>query len=1491
VIPALSSPVVEGFEFSPQQKRAWSLYAANPGLTLGAQCTVRLAGVHQATLEEAIVRIRQRYEILRTRFALLEGASFPVQVIDDCGGGLDDLIDFTNIKGEELQLKRRMIAASEWDAHARPNEMAGIRFVMIRLARQHFALIITASALCCDAVGLLRVVEELQLDRLESSQEPPEGLQYADLSEWQNQLIAQAEAAQQQPYWKSPDFAVLFSPSVPFERRCPEIATLARISRTLRAVEGEIFRELKNAVRQQGTTMHSLLCAAWQVLLRSYCRKDQFVIGVTLEGRLEAELDRAVGSFAKILPLAADLEPTVPFQRVLQNVDAALKVAQYDQLLYNWESLETSQLISIPSFLPIQFSGNDLSELESDESHVWQIESLRECQEPFALRLAATIYQDQLELEFAWDENRFAQSDIEGVAVAFENLLRHLRTGFHVEIGKVSYGLNTAAPTYDGGGTQEFRPLHGWFEEQASRTPGKVALAGADGQLTYGDLNSKASQLARQLLELGAGQEKLVAIVAGRKAEFFVGILAIMKTGAAWLPIEANTPLERIRLLLDRSRSVAVLAGKDAPLQLESACRILPLSGNAESADDAFPAPVVHPNQLAYVIFTSGSTGLPKGVCIEHAQVSSYIQALHSAIDMSTCRQFAMVSTVGADLGLTAVFAALTSGGCLHIIPSECATDAEALAHYFLEHSVDFIKIVPSHLESLCRCFPVGTVLPWKVVVLGGDRLHWDLVERVRHLAPGCRVYNHYGPTETTVGVQCGLADPDSESYNGRDVPIGQTLRGATSYLLDGNLQEVPAWIPGELYIGGHSVARGYLGRGDLTADRFVPDPFHGAYGARMYRTGDYARRRGDGTLEFLGRIDGQVKIRGYRVELGEIEAALRKYPGVHNAAAAVVERPAQGKQLVVWLAVGNAKLDTAAVRGFLSRLLPEYMLPSSIVCVERLTLNANGKVDRKLLPMVAESPHAKKSQAPSNDVEVDLIAVWRQVLGVERVSIDDNYFSLGGDSLRVIQLVHEARKYGIRITAADVLRHQTIRQLRRAVREKARTELFPGGLPPLPLPSDEIIALLPADVVNCYPIAGMQRFVIDEYRKNVGSRGFFHIQDVLQLHDQTFSAEALRHASRAVVERHPALRTVFDTQNSLQWVRSSLQWDLQIEDISSLSTEEQDASLIAAMRSDRGNLFDVEDQNKPLFRMKVLQRSAADFDFLCSFHHAILDGWGHRVMTHQLLQAYQAIKNGETPDLGSADATYGEFVTLQHAVATLPTAREFWSEYLSGVEFSTLRNQPVKETEPEPPAFLRELDAEFVRRIMQMARKQAVSVQALMLAGWLNVIRESSQSEHVVAGLIANGRSEYLSDPLSAVGLFWNVVPVVSRRSMGLMEQAAQVQRDLVSMDPFLTYPLPQIIQDQGHRDLFDSVFRYLNFWNSESIDGESGLKLRGTKAYDRYSFPLDCIAFFNADGKGACLIVQYDARVVSSTLAETLLENYCVLLKRLVDAEQQAA
>ena len=668
--------------------------------------------------------------------------------------------------------------------------------------------------------------------------------------------------------------------------------------------------------------------------------------------------------------------------------------------------------------------------------------------------------------------------------------------------------------------------IHQVFEAQANQTPNNIAVVFEDQRLTYAELNTKANQLAHYLQELGIANDQVVGIYLERSLEFIISLLAILKAGGAYLPLDPALPKESMAFRLQDAQ-VSVLLGQKELIEKLPDCeaKLVHVDSQWEiiaQTNRSNPINKADTDNLAYVIFTSGSTGKPKGVGVEHRQLLNYVHAIAEELNLSVCKSFATVSTFSADLGNTAIFPALLSGACLHIISAQMAANPEALAEYFHHHPIDCLKIVPSHLAALLTSSHPEQILPRQCLVLGGEACRWELIEQIYGYDPSCHIFNHYGPTETTVGVLTYPINQNtltSKPPQQDTVPIGRPIANAQIYLLNADLQPVPIGVPGEIYIGGASTARGYLNRSQLTAERFLSNPFAqqaessqnggSLLAPILYKTGDLARYQPDGTIEFLGRVDHQVKIRGYRIELGEIESAIKQHSMVQETV--VLARAAQsGNQRLVAYVVPHkqSNLAISEIRDMLREKLPDYMVPAAFVLLKTLPLTPNGKLDRQALPApeLTQPEREVPFVAPSTDAEKTLAQIWAKTLSVEKIGIHDNFFALGGDSILSIQIVARANQAGLKLTPKQVFENQTIVELA-AVANTQQTIQAEQGL-----------------VLGDVPLTPIQHWFFEQQLPEAHHWN----QSILLEVQQALDLDQLELAARTLLEHHDALRFRF---------------------------------------------------------------------------------------------------------------------------------------------------------------------------------------------------------------------------------------------------------------------------------------------------------------------------------------------------------------------------
>ncbi len=579
-----------------------------------------------------------------------------------------------------------------------------------------------------------------------------------------------------------------------------------------------------------------------------------------------------------------------------------------------------------------------------------------------------------------------------------------------------------------------FDGVHQLFERQVELVPNETAVVFENQKLTYSELNARSNQLAHYLRTIGVGPEVKVAIFMDRSIELMISILGVLKAGGAFVPLDPIYPSDRVQFILEDMK-IPVMITHSTYVD-DFACENVKILAIDKAESELFsyspenPTNIITSDNLMYVLFTSGSTGRPKGVGIQHGNYLNYIHGLIHRLQLNQRLSYAIVSTFAADLGTTMIWGALSTGGELHIISYERAADPVAFRDYWIKNPIDVIKLVPSHFEMLQGQTYSKDILPRKYLIFAGEASHWSMIEKIKALNPICSIQNHYGPTETVVSMLTYPVALDKEHPNTFAIPLGKPIPNAQAYVLNEHLQPVPVGVLGELYVGGLGVSRGYLNRPDLTAEKFIPNPFTKKSGQRLYKTGDQVRHLTDGSIEFLDRVDFQVKIRGYRIELGEIESLIQKYSIIRDSIVIAREDIPGDKRLVAYLVLNTPEtcnFQQSEIREYLRHYLPDYMIPSAFMILDKIPLNSNGKIDRAKLPVpeAMTRDFDNNYTAPQNELQIKIAAVWSEVLGIENIGIDENFFDLGGESFKAVRVV---RKIDPSLSVISLFKQPTIR-------------------------------------------------------------------------------------------------------------------------------------------------------------------------------------------------------------------------------------------------------------------------------------------------------------------------------------------------------------------------------------------------------------------------------------------------------------------------------
>jgi amino acid adenylation domain-containing protein len=1026
---------------SVSQQRLWVLERFHPRNPVhNVSCGVRLTGALDAEkFERAWHEIVQQHELLRTELRIVEGV--PQTVVLASFFLLLSTLDLESVPQEEREARLSELAREE---ARRPFDLSKgplLRAFLWRLAPLEHVFLLVAHRIVCDEISLDVLLHEMALRCRNAQSGGAKGplrtpLQYDELI---SRSVQDSEA--QISYWKERLAGAPSGLDLPLDHTRPPEQTFPGASQCF-SIRTSILEQLRNLANSQGTTLFAPLLAAFNVLLSRYSRQDDLVVGTTVSGRGDSA-ENLVGPVENMVALRTDLSDGPTFRQLLARVRDVTEEAfshqdvRFEALL---EQLPLDRDLSRHPLFQVAFrlrqSQGHRSWGDGLSAAALEVESgtVR-----FEISLDLIELADSIAGKLTYNTDLFEAGTMVRMTEQFCTLLAGLVADpgrrisdisplAEAERHKILVEFNATAADY----RRDLR-IHDFFEAQVERTPDATALICEHERLTYRELNERANRLAHYLRKQGVGPEILVGICVERSVDMLVGILGILKAGGAYVPLDPAYPKDRLAAILEDARAPILLTQqRSANVLPDHVARVVRLDADwpeIATYPATNPFSDVTSSHLGYVLFTSGSTGRPKGVALEHRSAVIFIQWAQDVFLPEEVAGTLFATSMCFDLSVFEMFVPLSMGGKVIIAPN-----ALALPKLPSAREVTLINTVPSAIAELVRMGGVPSAV--QVVNLAGEALPTSLAQLIYEKTGVRKVYNLYGPTEDTTYSTYTLVP------RGAEVTIGRPLPNTQAYILDESHQPLPIGVPGELYLAGDGLARGYFGRDDLTQERFVPNPFTKQSGARMYRTGDLARFLADGDIQYLGRIDNQVKLRGFRIELGEIEAVLTKHPLVQSAVVIVREDIPGDKRLVAYVVPSGTSIPDAILKDLVRQRLPEYMVPSAFVQMEALPLSPNGKINRRLLPAPDWSTaDGGDVVAPSDELESTLVRIWQTVLGIPNIGVRDNFFDLGGHSLMAARVLTEVEKtIGREIPLSALFRGATVESLARVIRDCQET-------------------------------------------------------------------------------------------------------------------------------------------------------------------------------------------------------------------------------------------------------------------------------------------------------------------------------------------------------------------------------------------------------------------------------------------------------------------
>jgi amino acid adenylation domain-containing protein/non-ribosomal peptide synthase protein (TIGR01720 family) len=1328
---------------SYSQERMWFIDQSEGSLQYHNPAIFRLNGnLNLKNLEKAIGEIINRHETLRTVFVELDGKVsqklnskdlFRLEIIHDKPKDNESLL---NLK--QSLVRKPFILSKD----------LLFRATLIKLSDLKYDLVVVMHHIATDAWSipiLIKEVLELYNAYYENRdiQLPELKLQYADYALWQRTYLDEIILAKKLDYWKT-KLDGISTLELPTDFTRPAIRGINGTSLKLK-FDKKLVDSIHSFSSKYEVSFYMSLLAAFNVLLSRYSGQEDISVGASMANRPQAELENLIGFFVNTLTFRNQVIDTSSFEDLLAQVKNTTLEA-YDNQDVPFEKVveavvkgrdrSRSPLFQVMLIL--------INTPQNDKLQLGDVEFSQEIFDnqisKFDISLHLTETSDGLNISVEYSTDLYKRSTIERMMSHYESILTWVVEHPTALIGEIpmllpsevislSKSLNVSEVSYPKQKT--FLDL---LAKHVAETPQADALVFEGQVLSYKQLDEQSNQVAQAIISYGVKPGSLIPLYTERGSSMLVGLIGILKSGCAYVPVDTDFPIERVQFILKDTNSELVVCDNQTRSTLIKLNRseVVNLDHCSDYSLSAINK-AVNANDAAYVIYTSGSTGEPKGVLISHQNLMDYAYGLDAKLNLSSCKTYALVSSIATDLGNTVIYGSLLTGGALHVFRKETVSDSYKMLAYFKQHAIDCLKIVPSHWKALSS---EEMLLPKRLLIFGGEALEGRIVSDIQEVS-GIRVVNHYGPTETTIGKLLCEVKPGIQ-YS-RTVPIGKPFGNTQVYVLSKSKQLCPIGVPGELYIGGEGLAKGYLNRAELTEERFIDNPFSEG---KLYATGDLVKYHESGDIEYLGRIDDQVKIRGYRIELGEVENQIQQSGKVEQSVV-VMRSDSHGNAKLIAYVKPIEGYQREALIEQLKTQMPEYMLPSRIVELESFPMLANGKIDRKGLPDPESEQNSDEFVAARNDNEQLMAKLWQEILEVDTIGMNDDFFELGGHSLLAIRLVSAIRKtFKVEMPIGDIFDFPTVAQLVDRITKTSETVVLPAIVKYLHRPAN-------------IPLSFSQErlWFIDKLEGSVQ----YHIPLVLRLTGK-INERLLEQALQGIIERHEVLRTIIHEVEGkgYQKIINSSDWQLLRTEISALDINNLENFL-------KGHIDKPFDLSKDyMLRAELMRKTETDHILLVTLHHIASDGWSSSIMITEFMDLYQSFELGKSTSLKPLVIQYADYAIWQREYLKgiiLETKLNYWKKKLQDLtplEMPTDKIRPaIQSIKGASKGF--KISKEISDKLSLINKEAGTTMFMTMLSALNALLYRYSSQEDICVGTPVAGRQQQEVENL--IGYFINTL------------------------------------------------------------------------------------------------------------------------------------
>jgi amino acid adenylation domain-containing protein len=1514
---------------SPGQARLFfldQLYPENPAYNLPLAFDMK-GGLNTDALQKAFDEIVLRHDILRTTVSV--PIDVPRQFVNESARFKIQILPMTS--GDTAFVRRFIAGEAE-----RPFDLGQLplfRVQLLRLSIDHHVFVLIAHHIIWDAWSSGLFLAELA----EGYRAACEGrspaysellIQYADYADWQTQWVESSECEEQLAYWKKQLGSAPTNLTLPFDREAPGTFSFKGADLPL-TVEGRTASAIMRLCKEERTTSFVVLAAAIGAWLYRYGRSDEILLGCPVANRGRRELERLIGLFVNTLVLKIDLSGNPTFRTLVGRVRQVTREALSHQGVPFERVVQAMGLGRERDRNPLfqamfLFGGSGVvteTELHLPGLTVTELDLLQT-----TAKLDLYLRIDQRGRNYAghleYSVDRFSATAGSRMATHFEQILADLAGGPDRPISTASMLNSEESAAIAGGRNRTFkdygvqRGLHDLTHAQALRTPAAPACIYEGSVLSYNALDSAASSVARKLHALGAGPDIIVGVAARRSLELMIGVLAVLKSGAAYLPLDPDLPLERLQFMARDCKVQAIVVQRELADRFSKMGANLVMLHDATVGEpgDSFTVPIELKN-LAYVIYTSGSTGVPKACMNTHEGICNRLLWMQQAYQLGPYDKVLQKTPLTFDVSVWELFWPLISGATVVVAHPQAHRDPSHLAEAIARNGITTVHFVPSMLDAFLDVADGQQCKKLKRVISSGEALSAGLSRRFFAAFPEVELHNLYGPTETAIDVTAYKCQRDSD---GQAIPIGNPIANVQAYVLDREMMPVPAGVPGELCIGGVAVGRGYWNRPDLTAERYIPDPFSQAPGQRLYRTGDLVRWPPEGALEFLDRIDRQVKINGNRVELGEIESALRKDENVLDTVVIPIKEGGKPSDLAAYV-IPRGTTEPGQLRSVLrSRLrtmLPDYMVPAHFVFLSAFPLTSSGKVDRSALPAPVQDERfsAIPYVAPQTPTQTVLAELWAQQLGIDVVGIRDNFFELGGDSIRSLKLVAVAERMGLHITVQQMFSFQTIEELSAQLEKRREVRLIetppaPGMSHPAAAERSPAYRYDPAE----FPLAGLDAATLNQqlapYQDVEDVFPLINLQDDLFAQHLAGSDPALGMVQKVtrmagavdvqgfdsgfqmLAQRHQVARTSFlwkGLSRPLQVIHKSTRLPVGYLDWRHLSPSQQEMQLNKYLAEDAERGLEL---HIPTPIRTVFIQIADDVHWMVmSFNYMCLEGWSLSLLQSEQRAIMTALHNGEQFAVVQ-EPSYREYVSWL-LNQNFEEAEQFWTKHLQGCILPTPLVGRLGPGVKESKRFEREdslLSGNLTTALRSLAWSRRRTENSIYQGAWALVISDYADLDDVVLGIAVTGRSCEFPRIQSLVGYAMNYLPLHLKidREQSFLFWLEHVQNRQTAALQFEHTPPKKIRAWCGLAEeqlAFESIFYFQN------ADAPTFGEIVG-RFYARTGYPLRIDVIPQTADIGTQIFASYHERFFGSGAIRQLLSTYIGVLEAIAKDPTQS-